>query len=111
MPSTQPKQRILVTGANGFIGAHCVANLLSKGFEVVGTVRNQDKSQKVLTQHSSNPALSIQIVPDITNLHAFDIAIKDCTGVLHLATPFGYSYKNFETELLIPSHDSFPRYA
>jgi len=95
--------RILVTGANGFIGAHCVSDLLSKGFEVVGTARTKEKAQHVKEQHSSNPALSVVVVPDVTDLHAFDTAIKDCTGVLHLAAPFGYAYKDFEKELLIPS--------
>jgi nucleoside-diphosphate-sugar epimerase len=104
MGSIQPvQQRILVTGANGFIGAHCVADLLAKGFEVVGTVRTTVKAEQVLSQHLSNPALSVQVVPDITDLHAFDSAINGCTGVLHLAAPFGYAYTNFETELLIPS--------
>lgn len=103
MGSLQPTQRILVTGANGFIGAHCVADLLAKGFEVVGTVRTAEKSKQVLAQHSSNPALSVQIVPDITDLNAFDSAIQGCSGVLHLAAPFGYTYTNFEKELLIPS--------
>jgi len=92
-----------VTGANGFIGAHCVADLLSKGFEVIGTVRTAEKAEKVLAQHSSHPALSIQVVPDITDLHAFDNAILNCTGVLHQAAPFSYSYENFEADLLIPS--------
>jgi len=103
MSSTLTKERILVTGANGFIGAHCVADLLSKGFEVVGTVRTAEKAKKVQEQHSSNPALSIQIVPDITDPHAFDAAIQTCTGVLHQASPFTYALKNFESELLIPS--------
>lgn len=105
MGSSQPLplQRVLVTGANGFIGAYCVSDLLAKGFEVVGTVRTAEKAKQVLLQHSSNPALSTKVVPDVTDPHAFDSAIEGCTGVLHLAAPFGYAYKNFETELLIPS--------
>lgn len=94
---------ILVTGANGYIAAHCIADLLSKGFRVVGTVRTTEKAKRVLSQHSSNPFLTIKIVPDVTNLDAFDDAIQGCAAVLHLAAPFGYAFKNFETELLIPS--------
>ena len=103
MGLTQPPRRILVTGANGFIGAHCVANLLSEGFHVVGTVRDDNKAKKVAKQHFSNPALSLKIVPDVTDPYAFDIAIQGCSGVLHLAAPFGYTYTDFEKELLIPS--------
>ncbi len=99
----QPQERILVTGANGFIGAHCVAHLLSQGFQVTATVRTVSKSQQVITQHLSNPSLSTKVVSDLTDPHAFDEAIQGCSGVLHLAAPFGYNYKDFEQELLIPS--------
>ncbi len=103
MGRIEPPSRVLVTGANGFIAAHCVAHLLSSGFEVVGTVRTTEKAKQVLISHSNNPLLSVKVVPDITALDAFDDAIKGCVGVLHLAAPFGYAYTNFEKELLIPS--------
>lgn len=94
---------MLATGANGFIAAHCVAHLLSSGFTVVGTVRSEAKAQKVLASHSNHPKLSVQIVSDVTKPGCFDTAIRGCDAVLHLAAPFGYAYKDFETELLIPS--------
>lgn len=104
MPSIS-QGTVLVTGANGFIAAHCVSKLLSSGFTVVGTVRSEAKAQAVLSSHSSHPQLSLQIVPDVTKPGCFDTAIKDCDAVLHLAAPFGYAYKDFESELLIPSID------
>jgi nucleoside-diphosphate-sugar epimerase len=94
---------ILVTGANGFIAAHCVAALLSSGFTVVGTIRSETKANAVLKSHSNHPSLSLVIVPDVTLPGCFDAAISGCDAVLHLAAPFGYYYKDFETELLIPS--------
>ncbi|KAH8817239.1 hypothetical protein F5884DRAFT_722231 [Xylogone sp. PMI_703] len=103
MGSCDPGSRVLVTGANGFIAAYCVADLLSKGFEVVGTVRTAEKAKRVLSQHSNHPALRVKLVSDLIDPHAFDEAIEGCTAVLHLASPFGYAYKDFETELLIPS--------
>eukprot|EP00466_Bigelowiella_natans_P019071 jgi/Bigna1/127705/aug1.5_g2413 len=36
--------RALVTGANGYLGAHIVDQLLRKGYKVVGTVRASEKS-------------------------------------------------------------------
>ncbi|KAK1987294.1 hypothetical protein LZ30DRAFT_646290 [Colletotrichum cereale] len=95
--------KICVTGANGFIGAYCVAELLKNGYQVVGTVRSSEKASLLATVHGNNPSLTAAIVPDITATGAFDEALKGCTGVLHLASPFGTSYENFEAELLRPS--------
>lgn len=36
-----PAGRVLLTGATGFIGSHCIAPLLARGFEVVATCRNR----------------------------------------------------------------------
>ena len=51
-------ERVLVTGASGFIATHIVKLLLEKGFIVRGTVRslkNQDKVNELinLQQHKS----------------------------------------------------------
>jgi nucleoside-diphosphate-sugar epimerase len=32
--------RVLVTGATGFIAGHCIGDLLARGYDVRGTVRN-----------------------------------------------------------------------
>lgn len=37
----QPAQRVLVTGANGFIGRRVVARLMAEGIDVVGAVRSR----------------------------------------------------------------------
>jgi uncharacterized protein YbjT (DUF2867 family) len=35
------RKLVLVTGANGFVGSHCVLQLLQLGYSVRATVRNQ----------------------------------------------------------------------
>lgn len=95
--------KVCVTGANSFIGAYCIAELLKQDYQVVGTVRSKDKVSAVESIHGNNPKLSLAIVPNITAPGAFDKAFEGCTGVLHLASPFGMSYSDFESELLLPS--------
>jgi NADPH-dependent methylglyoxal reductase len=90
MPSIS-KEAVLVTGASGFIAAHSVAQLLSSGFTVVGTLFSVTKAAFVLK--SPHPNLSLQIVPDVIESGNFDIPIKGCDVVLHLAAPFGYAFR------------------
>jgi nucleoside-diphosphate-sugar epimerase len=43
MPAVEPKSKVLVTGASGFIAAWIVKILLERGFRVWGTVRSVSK--------------------------------------------------------------------
>lgn len=103
MPSITAPAKVLVTGANGFIAAHCIAHLLASNFTVTGTVRTEAKASAVFAAHSNHPQLSLKIVPDVTAKACFNGAIQGCDAVLHLAAPFGYAYKDLESELLMPS--------
>lgn len=101
---------VLVTGANGYVAAHIVADLLSSGYRVVGTVRSHSSAEKVLSVHAAHnnqgqQNLSIQIVPDITAPGAFDRAVQEdgITAVVHVASPFQLVVEDNERDLLIPA--------
>ena len=42
----EAKGKVLVTGATGYIAAHIINLLLSRGYDVVGTVRSLDDKKK-----------------------------------------------------------------
>jgi nucleoside-diphosphate-sugar epimerase len=44
MSSLNSKPLVLLTGPNGFVGAHVLDRLLSEGYKVRGTVRSQAKA-------------------------------------------------------------------
>ena len=53
--------KVLVTGATGFIGLHCIQQLLDQGYEVRGTLRTENRKNEVkeaMKKHSSNPTKS-----------------------------------------------------
>lgn len=97
-----PESTILVTGASGFIGAHCVQQLLEAGYTVKAAVRSPQKFQTLQSCFESDK-LQYAIVSDITNYDEVAKALKGCDGVLHLASPFSYNAKDFETELMKPA--------
>jgi dihydroflavonol-4-reductase len=35
--------RVLLTGITGYVGQHCAAELLTQGYQVVGTIRSRSK--------------------------------------------------------------------
>ena len=41
-------KKVLVTGISGFVGQHCAAELLKKGYAVKGSVRNLSRTDEVV---------------------------------------------------------------
>ncbi|KAI6014019.1 hypothetical protein BKA83DRAFT_4473825 [Pisolithus microcarpus] len=88
MPAIQPPTKVLVTGANGFIAAWVVRDLLEHGYSVRGTVRSVEKGQ-YLKNYFANYASKFEVivVEDITKEGAFDEAIKGVEAIAHMASP------------------------
>lgn len=100
-----PPATVVVTGANGFIGQHCVAALLRAGYHVVGTVRTAAKSELVTATHACHPNLDVVLVPDITCPRGYlkALASRLPVAILHLAAPFHYKATDFERDLMVPA--------
>jgi len=82
--------KVLVTGATGFIGLHCIQQLLSKGYEVNGTIRSLDREGEIRdglsasgTSHSGLELFSV----DLNSDEGWDEAMSGCEYVLHVASP------------------------
>ncbi|KAF8314102.1 D-lactaldehyde dehydrogenase [Clavulina sp. PMI_390] len=91
MSFVEAPAKILVTGASGFLGSHCAAQLIADGYQVVGTVRSQAKGkylENIFQRYGGK--FSFSIVPDIEKEGAFDEAVVGVAGVLHTASPFHY---------------------
>ena len=83
-------ERVLVTGCTGFIGLHCVVQLISKGFKVRGTLRSVKRKSEVVGA-LLNAGLSTDNL-EFVEINLLDDsgwleAVKDCAYVLHVASP------------------------
>ncbi|KAG6855973.1 hypothetical protein H0H87_008871 [Tephrocybe sp. NHM501043] len=89
MPTISTGDKILVSGANGFIAIWVVRRFLEKGYTVRGTVRSADKG-KYLEKYfkSYGDKFEIVVVEDITKEGAFDEAVKGVDAIAHTASPF-----------------------
>jgi len=95
----QPK--VLVTGADGFIGSHLTEELVRRGYKVRAFVNyNSFNSWGWLDQCQDDVKDCIEVVSgDIRDPYGIKDAMKTCDAVLHLAALIAipYSYNSPET--------------
>ena len=103
---TMPKT--LLTGANGFVAAHIIDQLITQGHTVTGSIRSPSKGQQILSTHPSYAGkLDFVIVSDYAASGTWDEIIKDgdFDYVIHSAAPLldDERNKDFEKDFLQPS--------
>jgi NAD dependent epimerase/dehydratase len=93
--------RVLVTGADGFIGSHLTEELVRAGYQVRAFVLyNSFNSWGWLDHCSSDVKGKFEVfVGDIRDPHGIRLAMQDCDAVLHLAALIAipYSYHSPDT--------------
>ena len=105
--------RVLVTGATGFIAQHCILSLLEAGYVVQGTARTASRTQEVtdvLASHLSDAgkvhlAQFDVVAADLTDDEGWAEAVSDCRYVLHVASPLPRSAAKNDEDLVVPARD------
>jgi len=87
-----PNSTVLVTGGSGFIGSHCIVQLLTAGHQVRTTVRSPKREGDVramLKEGGAEPGDRLSfIAADLENDAGWPEAVAGCDYVLHVASPF-----------------------
>jgi len=93
--------KVLITGADGFLGSHLTESLVREGYSVRAFVMyNSFNSWGWLDHASAEIRKSIEIFPgDIRDPHGVNDAMRGCDAVLHLAALIAipYSYHSPDT--------------
>lgn len=105
-----PSSVVLVTGANGHLAQHVVAQLLalpeSQRPRVRATVRSESSAaglKSFFASQISSGALEIAYVSDIASPGSFDEAVKGVTHVAHIASPFVVGAEEAERDVIKPA--------
>lgn len=103
------KEIVLVTGGTGFVGVHCILQLLQKGYKVKTTVRSLKRKDDVIemlknggiTSHDDLEFVEADLSSD-KNWHG---AMNGCKYVLHIASPIFLKIPKNENEMIRPAVD------
>jgi nucleoside-diphosphate-sugar epimerase len=100
---------VLVTGGSGFIGSHCILQLLEAGHNVRTTVRNLKRESDVrsmLKEGGATPDGRIAFfAADLEKDEGWREAVNGCEYVLHVASPFPEGVPKDENELIVPARE------
>ena len=102
--------RVLVTGGTGFIGAHCLVQLLAAGHETRATVRDLRRESEVRAMLRQGGAGDVGerlalFRADLNADAGWAEAAAGCDYVLHVASPFPSTVPKDANELIAPARD------
>jgi len=104
-------ERVLVTGGTGFVGAHCIVQLLGKGYTVRTTMRSLQRVEDVRSMLRVGGASEEAIAgvefaqANLLEDTGWQAAVADCRYVLHVASPFPEGVPKDENELIVPARE------
>lgn len=108
MASTQ-STTVLVTGGSGFMGAHLILQLLAAGYIVRTTIRNLSRENEIrkwlLDAGAAGTDRLSFFAADLTKDDGWPRAIRGCTFVHHVASPFPSGTPKDENELILPARE------
>ncbi|XP_071496388.1 uncharacterized protein [Diadema antillarum] len=105
-------EKVLVTGASGYIASHIVQQLLEAGYKVRGTVRSLSNAAKVepLRKLCPNASSDLELIEaDLTKDEGWKEAVAGCVYVMHTASPFPFANPKDENEIIKPAVEGTTR--
>ncbi len=100
------ERRVFVTGGNGFVAGHTIAQLLRQGYQVTTSMRDSSRQQLLQDQLAKadipSAALTVVQADLLEDAHWHD-AMAGCDYVLHLASPLLMHDPKDENDVIQPA--------
>ena len=95
-------EKVLVTGATGFIGLHCIDQLLNQGYAVNGSLRSPKRKDEIFNalKNKNTPTENLNLfIFNLTEDDGWDEGMKGCDYLLHIASPL--SVKAYDDDYFV----------
>ena len=82
--------KVLVTGATGYIGLHCIHQLLNQGYAVNGSIRSPERKEEIFEalKNHNTPTENLNLFTfNLTEDDGWDEGMEGCDYLLHVASP------------------------
>ena len=99
------QEKVLVTGATGFIASHIIYQLLENNYLVRGTVRSlkNPKNEHIYSIYPSKKDNIELVEAEILSTDNWDPIVSGCQYVLHVASPFPSKPPKHPDDLIKPA--------
>ncbi|MEM1325565.1 MAG: aldehyde reductase [Bacteroidota bacterium] len=100
------KGKVLLTGVTGFLGSHTTIQLLEKGYEIIGTMRDlkrQEEIRTIIERHTDKGEHLIFAEADLSDEAIWTELTKGVDYVQHIASPFPRTLPKHEDDLILPA--------
>ena len=94
---------VLVTGASGYVAIHIVKQLLELNYRVRGTLKDEKKVAAIRDLDKNSKHKLELVEANLLDEKSWINAVKNCTYVLHTASPFPADRPKNENELITPA--------
>ena len=90
-------EKVLVTGATGYIGLHCIQQLLDQGYAVNGSLRSLERKDEIIKSLESHNTSTEHLKLFSFNLNedeGWDDGMEGCDYLIHVASPIALEIKS-----------------
>ena len=98
-------EKVLVTGASGYIALHCITELIKNGYKVKGSIRDLSKKNKIknfLKLNSDDDKFELCEL-NLLKDKGWIKAASDCDYLLHIASPCVIKEPKNEFDIINPA--------
>ena len=105
-------EKVLVTGASGFIAKHVIAELIRQGYQVQATLRDLSREEETWRAigNAGATAGDVKFFPaDLLDDDGWAEAMQGCTYLQHVASPFPLKNPRDPDEVIRPAREGAVR--